>query len=118
DIAEGAKARLAEIEMGLLFQEGVKALEAKDFDLALTKLKGVANSEVDNRWASRAWDLSRTIPAAKLYTKALAEVEAGKNYEAMQILQKVVDMEDAGHYATLAAKKIQELKNAWRNRNR
>ena len=75
-----------------------------------------AESEIDNRWASRAWDVSRTIPAAKIYHKALGEIEAGKNYEAMQLLQKVTMMEDAGHYATLAAKKIEELKAAWRKR--
>lgn len=116
DIAEGALARLDEIKMGELFNEGVKALEEKNYDLALARLKGVAESAVENRWASRAWDLSRTIPAAKLYTKALAEIEAGKNYEAMQILQRVTMMEDAGHYAQLATKKIGELKAAWSSR--
>ncbi|MHC4598963.1 MAG: hypothetical protein ACYS47_08160, partial [Planctomycetota bacterium] len=118
DIADGALARIEEIKMGKLFMEGVKALEEKNFDLAQVRLTAVADSEIDNRWASRAWDLAKTIPAAKLYNEGVALADAGKNYEAMQMLQKVVAMEDAGHYGKLAAKKIQELKNAWRNRSR
>jgi outer membrane protein assembly factor BamD (BamD/ComL family) len=58
----------------------------------------------------------KTIPAAKLYKEALAHIEAGKNYEAMQALQKIASMEDAGHYAKLAREKLEEMKKNWRKR--
>jgi hypothetical protein len=116
DIAEGARARMDEIKMGRMFKEGVDAFKAENFDLALMKLKAVADSQIDNRWASRAWQIVKTIPAAKLYTQALKDVADGKNYEAMQKLQKVMALEDAGGYADMAKEKLEEIRKNWRKK--
>jgi outer membrane protein assembly factor BamD (BamD/ComL family) len=113
DLAEGAKARMEEMKMGRLYIEGVKALEAKNFDLAKVKLEAVADSQIANRWSSRAWEIALTIPAAKMYHQALEELDQGKNYEAMQKLQKLTTMENAGAYAEKAQKKIEEIKRNW-----
>jgi tetratricopeptide (TPR) repeat protein len=113
ELAAWAKSKAAEIPMGQLFQKGLKELEERQFDLAKSDLEAVAQSQIENRWSSRAWGLIRAIPAAKLYYEAVADKDAGKGSDAMDKFSKVMEMEDAGEYAGLAAKKIEEIKAAW-----
>jgi outer membrane protein assembly factor BamD (BamD/ComL family) len=117
ELADWAKGKTAEIPMGLLFQKALKELEERQFDLAKADLEAVAQSQVENRWSSRAWGLLRAIPAAKLYYEAVADQDAGRGADAMDKFSKVMEMEDAGEYAGLSHKKIEEIKSAWGKKN-
>lgn len=112
DLAEWARLRIEEIGIGVLYFQGLKALDAKDYGQAEKKLLAVARSG-SRRYADLASNLLEELPAARLFHEALADYEAGKNYPAMQKLQKVLSMENAGRFREKARQKLQEIKDAW-----
>ncbi len=117
NMAEYAGIRLTEIGMGVLYFEAVKALEEGKYDDAEKKLAAVAKSRSD-RYADKAAGLLEELPAARLYREAMDEMKAGKNFEAMQKLEKLLEMENASSYKERANKALQEIKEAWNKKGK
>ena len=90
----------------------MRANSTRPRDEAEKKLRAVSRSRSD-RYADRAASILEEMPAAKLYTQALADIKAKKNYPAMQKLEQILKMEYAYEYKERAKKKLAEIKAAW-----
>ncbi|MHC5040331.1 MAG: hypothetical protein ACYTHM_23725 [Planctomycetota bacterium] len=108
ELAAAAQALRDEIAFGVLFVEGVKAFDAKQFEQAEKKLKAVAEAKGKNRWASHALRITKTLPAARLYHEALKDLAEGRSKEGVRKLEKVVGLPDAGKYTELAASTLRD----------
>jgi len=112
DLADWAKLRIQEIGTGVVYFEAVKAFEAGLFDDAEKKLHAVARSDSE-RYANRAANLLDELPAARLFHGAKADKKAGRNYPAMQKLEKIIALEGAGRYREKARRMLRDIRSAW-----
>jgi outer membrane protein assembly factor BamD (BamD/ComL family) len=112
DIAEWADLRIKEIGIGMMLFEAKKLLDEGNFEEAEKKLRAVSRARSD-RYSDKAAYLLEELPAAKLYNEACADMKAGKNYQAMQKLQKILQMEYVYEYKKKAEAKLKEIKDAW-----
>jgi tetratricopeptide (TPR) repeat protein len=108
DLADWAKLRIQEIGTGVVYFEAVKAYEAGLFDDAEKKLHAVARSNSE-RYANRAANLLDELPAARLFREAENDKKAGRNYPAMQKLEKIIALDSAGRYRDKARRMLRKL---------
>jgi tetratricopeptide (TPR) repeat protein len=112
DLADYAGLRIIEIGMGVTYFEAMKALDEGRFDDAEAKLRAVAKSRSD-RYSDKAAALLEEFPAARLYREALDLLKVEKNFEAMQKLEKILELDGAEAYKEKANLKLKEIKESW-----